>query len=370
MAEAGWGHGRPVEMDTGISSVLHAFVTQGGQLLGARRWPDNPLTLTHVRWSGSGSGPLEAVRHPGSDDTLPESEREIWVQLALAFPPSFSGPIGDDAPWSPLTVDRDRAFTWLQMLRHDQRPRQSSDWSSSYGRPPSPGPRAMDGGFASQRSADYGMASPQPGPRQYPTSNVTPGSSMRAPYADHPSRPSGPPSFVSATPTVVEPAISPTAPLSPVSQHQTTPPFTASPRSIPSYAFDEPSQRTGSWQRSGMDTAEVAVVPCVEVELPPLLEGLTADDYRRDFARDVALHFSRAAHALPQVREIRGWMRGDRLVLAARFVVAMGHRPPTQTEMSGIARLLADALAQRTLPYAQLGFADPGEWLHGAPLPE
>jgi hypothetical protein len=27
-------------------------------------------------------------------------------------------------------------------------------------------------------------------------------------------------------------------------------------------------------------------------------------------------------------------------------------------------------LAQRTLPYVQLGFADPGEWMQGAPLPE
>ena len=60
------------------------------------------------------------------------------------------------------------------------------------------------------------------------------------------------------------------------------------------------------------------MLPCVEVELPPIMNNPAAADYRRDFARDVALHFGRAARTIPQVREVRGWMRGDRLVLAAR----------------------------------------------------
>lgn len=354
MAEAGWGHGRPVEMDTGIAAVLHAFVTQGGQLLGARRWPDNPLTLTHVRWLGSGAGPLEAVRHPDSDDSLSAGEREVWVQLALAFPPSYSGPSGGDAAWSPLAVDREKAFTWLQKLRQDQRPRQPSGWSSSYGGETPLGPRTVDAGFGASRAADYGMSASMPGQGPYPASNGRHGRPMPPPYGSRPSVPSGHASYVSGTPTVVEPVVSQTAP----------------PRPTPPYTYDESSQHTGSWQRGGMETSEVAVVPCVEVELPPMLGGPAADDYRRDFARDVALHFSRAARSAPQVREIRGWMRGDRLVLAARFVLAMGHRAPTQAEMSGVAQLLADALAQRTLPYAKLGFADPGEWLSGAPLPE
>jgi hypothetical protein len=119
-----------------------------------------------------------------------------------------------------------------------------------------------------------------------------------------------------------------------------------------------------------MDMLEVVVIPCVDVELPPTMDGVVSSDYRRDFARDVTMHFSRAARAIPQVREVRGWMRGDRMVLAARFVVAAGNRPPTRAEMDGAAQILADGLAQRTLPYVRLSFADPGEWTQGAPLPE
>lgn len=343
MAEAGWGHGRPVETDTAIAAVLHAFITQGGQILGARRWPDNPLTLTHVRWQGPGSGPIEAVRRPPSEDTLPAGEREVWVQLALAFPPVYSGVAGAEVPWSPLTVDRERAFEWLQVLRQEQRPRHSS-----------------------------GHPSVQPSGWQ--TYNAASSPRMRTVDADgpfgRPSMPAGPTSFMRDAPTVIEPAVSPTAQTAPMSPRQTVPPFGEAPRSSSSYGYEEPTQRTGSWQRGGMDAPEVVVVPCVEVELPPMLGGPAADDYRRDFARDVAMHFSRAARAVPQVREVRGWMRGERLVLAARFVVAVGHRPPTQAEMNGVAQILADALTQRTLPYVQLAFSDPGEWSQGAPLPE
>jgi hypothetical protein len=114
---------------------------------------------------------------------------------------------------------------------------------------------------------------------------------------------------------------------------------------------------------------EVVVLPCVEVELPPLMAGATAD-YRNDFSRDVAMHFGRAARTIQQVHEVRGWMRGDRLVLAARFVIGTGNRAPTRPEMDAAARALADVLAMRTLPYAALGFADPSEWVQGAPLPE
>jgi hypothetical protein len=131
---------------------------------------------------------------------------------------------------------------------------------------------------------------------------------------------------------------------------------------------DESRQWTNSWR--GGEASEVVVLPCVEVELPPLLDGVATADYRRDFSRDVAMHFARAARSIQQVREVRGWMRADRLVLAARLVVGTGNRPPTRPEMDGAARALAEVLGQRTLPYAQLGFADPGEWVQGAPLPE
>ncbi len=112
------------------------------------------------------------------------------------------------------------------------------------------------------------------------------------------------------------------------------------------------------------------MLPCIEVELPSLIEGQAGTAYRADFARDVAVHFGRAARSLPQVREVRGWMRGDRLILAARAVVGLGNRAPTSNENDGVTRALAQALAERTLPYTRLGFADPAEWMHGAPLPE
>ena len=111
-------------------------------------------------------------------------------------------------------------------------------------------------------------------------------------------------------------------------------------------------------------------MPCIEVELPALLDGQMGAAYRADFARDIAVHFARAVRKLPQVREMRGWMRGDRLVLAARSVVASGNRGPSEFENDSMVRLLQEAVLQETLPYVHLGFADPAEWIHGAPLPE
>ena len=90
----------------------------------------------------------------------------------------------------------------------------------------------------------------------------------------------------------------------------------------------------------------------------------------RDFTRDVAIHFNRACKTIPQVRETRGWLHASHLVLAARMAVAQGTRPPTRAEMEGAASILADVLAQRTLPYSRLLFADPGAWAQGTPLPE
>ncbi len=94
------------------------------------------------------------------------------------------------------------------------------------------------------------------------------------------------------------------------------------------------------------------------------------EDYTRDFARDVSLHFSRAVHTIPQARELRGWMRGGKIVLAARIAVGAGLRAPTRAENEHAAELLADALARRTLPYTQLTVADPAEWAQGVRLPD
>jgi hypothetical protein len=130
------------------------------------------------------------------------------------------------------------------------------------------------------------------------------------------------------------------------------------------------NQWSQGFHRNQMETSEVSILPCVEIELPPQIAGLDAAEYRRDFASDAARHFGRAARGIPQVREVRGWIRGDRLVLGARIVVGMGMRQPTRAEMESAAHMLAEVLSQRTLPYSRLAFADPGEWTQGAPLPE
>jgi hypothetical protein len=114
----------------------------------------------------------------------------------------------------------------------------------------------------------------------------------------------------------------------------------------------------------------VSVVPCAEFELPLIVTGPAASGSTRDFARDVAIHFALAARGIPQAREMRGWMRGDRLVLAVRLIVAPGSRGPTEAELRGAAQLLAAALTQRTLPFSHIGYAEPGEWAQGQPLPE
>jgi hypothetical protein len=105
---------------------------------------------------------------------------------------------------------------------------------------------------------------------------------------------------------------------------------------------------------------EIAILPCIEVDLPPVLDNPKAMDYHRDFARDVAVHFRQAVEQFHEVREVRGWMRGERLVLAARFIFRTGARTPKQSEMDHVAHRLSDAIEERTVTYAYLGFADPG----------
>ena len=337
MANAGWGYGRPAETDTGILHVLTGYMTHGGQLYGARRWAENPLTLTHVRWQGPDGASAEAFRRPDIDDNSSEGERQVWLQLALAVPATYSATSGAQSPWIPLTIGREKALEWGQVLRQAQTSRQSQN-RQSYNSGTHSMPRMPVVDAQSPHDSSWAYGSPaQSGlfPPSNHTSHVTPRQS------------------ISSAPISVD--------MEPTIQVTTT-------MNGPAHMIAEERQFTNGWQRGQVDAPEVVVVPCVEVELPPALEGVVSSDYRRDFARDVAMHFSRAARAIPQVRDVRGWMRGDRMVLAARFVVAAGNRPPTRAEMDGAASILADGLAQRTLPYARLSFADPGEWLQGAPL--
>ncbi|HEX8034812.1 MAG TPA: hypothetical protein VF510_13235 [Ktedonobacterales bacterium] len=320
MANIGWGHGRPAESDIGILQVLLAYATQGGRLFAARRSEDNPLTLTHVRWEGQDGSMFDATRRPNDDMHMSPAEREVWVQLALAFPSAPSIQSGPHSPWQPLVLDRAQLTSWITLLKQSQASR------------PSYSPQPAYGGYG-----------PPSGPAFF-----DPSSSSQTPWRSS--------SIISGAPGIGE-------------QRRDWPAPGGNIPSTPSHTEHGETQWTGSWNRSSFEAGEVVVLPCIEVDLPPSHNNPGADEYRRDFSRDVALHFNRAARTIPQVREVRGWMRGDRMILAARLVVAMGSRPPVRAEMEGAARVLADALAQRTLPYTRLTFADPGEWMQGAPLP-
>jgi hypothetical protein len=135
------------------------------------------------------------------------------------------------------------------------------------------------------------------------------------------------------------------------------------------YGSDPWQSQTDSWRLGASETQEYAAIPCVEVELPSAHDMPTAD-YARDYARDVAIHFARAAQAIPQVRETRAWMRDDRLVLAARMVLGNATHPLSRADLDSAARMLSDELARRTIPYIRLTFADPLEWQAGSPMPE
>jgi hypothetical protein len=348
MAHGSWGQGSSADTDTGILDVLLAFVSQGGQLYGARRFEDNPLTLTHVRWQGSSGGVLDAFRQPGSTFGSEDAESSVWVQLALTFPSTHPSPAGVDAPWLPLAVDPAIASQWVAELRQSYVPRRLR---------PDAGPRQVyspDSMIPTTLISRVPEEMPNPWRRPSDLAAGNSGYEARSSYdssvANSPLDHRSPP---------VTPSADVTQPL-----HQTQ--HSASVRR----AVNENSQWTGEFKRPAADGVEIAVLPCIEVDLPPLLDNRTAMDYHRDFARDVAVHFRQAVEQFHEVHEVRGWMRGERLVLAARFIFKTGARTPKPAEMDQVAQRLSDALAERTVPYAYLGFADPGEWMQGRPLPE
>ncbi len=315
MAETNWRHGSQAQPDTGISQVLATYASRGGELLGARRWAENPLTLTHVRWQDGSGYVLEAVRRPDVDLYLSEAERNIWVQLALHFPMTQPSTIGNNAPWLPLTLQ----------------PEQAADLVSQLQRSRTSGGTTYTGGGTPGGGRPVNPSSPIP-PEQ-PATNGTPFSPRPAQQADANSW--SPRERVSSGPV----------------------------------AARDMAGAPGAW--SGYAEApEVSAIPCVEIELPPLLAEPSAAEAAREFTKDVAAHFKRAAFSIPQTREVRGWMRTGRLILAARVVVAVGARAPSHAEMEHTAYLLADALARRTIPYTRMSFADPGEWAQGVALPD
>ncbi len=360
MGDAGWGYGQPAQRDTGISQVLQAYATQGGQLLGARRWAENPLTLTHVRWIGPSGGILDGFRQPqDDDDQMSPAERDVWVQLALHFPAAHPSPAGFDAPWLPLNVDPAQASTWAQAVRHALNAHRFSPQARSAPRYQSY-PQAYPPSYPTAAAPG-----PSPSPWHVPDSAPAPAAGWAAEQ-----RVSGAPAHMGTGggdprgASAAAPGFA-GAPL----DGRGAPPINSAPSAPPQRQAWREARQQSPWDSLPGEIPEVALLPSVEIELPPLMPA-GGPAGRREFARDTALVFVRALRPLPQVRELRGWMRGERLVLAARYVAAIGNRAATYAEMESVTRHVADALARHTLPYAWLGFAEPGEWSQGATLPE
>ena len=286
---AGGGREASAETDTGILDVLVAYVSQGGHLYGARRWEDNPLTLTHVRWQGISGGLLDAFRQPGGTVSTDDIESNVWVQLALNFPSSHPSPAGLDAPWLPLNVDPATASQWVHQLRaslSQRRPRSAmlataiQSWTSMPG---------LDSRSSRRKSPIPGIARMIP----LPVRGV---SGRLYPYGSGTSGPTG----QSGTPLDREP-------LFPTQLHSHLPSRAPPP---PDMSRMTPVTARGQSSVPRQMGVEIAVLPCIEVDLPPLLDDRVTMDYHRDFARDVAVHFRQAVQQFREVREVRGWMRG------------------------------------------------------------
>lgn len=351
MAANGYGYSRPGGgggAGSSIAMALIAYGQQGGMLYAAYRLPDNPLVLSHVRWQGDTGEVIEAQHSSGNGYDLPQEEREAWAQIALSSTTTQADAVGPDAPWLPVTLDRQRAFELgvrAQRAHYASQPPQAGGFSGLHSTPP-----PLSNAPSGYASSSYG-APPAP-PRMAPLSPVAPPAPAH-PYQLH----STGPRSDDYPPTRLIDALPVSSPSMPEPPQQTT----------GQWAREE--MLRGAGQYGGAGQQEVSAFPCVEMEMPMLLSP-DQQDFTRDFARDVAIHFSRAARAIPQTRELRGWMRGARIVLAVRMGFGAGARQASRAEMEHAASLLAEALARRTLPYAQLRFADPAEWNQGVELPE
>lgn len=325
-----WGSRRSSGTDTGIAQVLDIYATRGGRLEGARRWPQNPLTLTHVRWMSEHGEAVEAFCPPEDGASVPEDERTVWVDLAVEFSAMHPNPAGMGATWAPLPIGQERAVELRQRITF----------------------RGASGARSNYSSADY-SGGPAPfgaPPRQDPFSSFSgPTSGLPGLGPAQPSRPLRPSEF-------------------------TPPPYQGSFNGgFEGYSDESPSYSgaSGSYQQTDLYGAETSVFPCIEIELPTAIMGPTVDTYTRAFANDVARNFNHAVRSIPQARETRGWMRVGRLVLAARLSLGQGTRAPAQLEMDAAIQVLREALARYTLTYSVIGHADLGAWSQqGQPLPE
>lgn len=324
---------------TGIAEVLEAYSTQGGQLFGARLWAENPLTLTHVRWMDAHGAMVEAVRRPETDATLDDEERQVWIELALGFPAMHPSAVNSQAAWFPLNVSPQQAAGLAVRLARALASSHRSGYSD-YDVSNHPTATIRTSSPASALGGPHRASTDAPGP-----SPVVPSFPPFPPFP-----PSGPSTF------------SP-PPFSP-------PPFSPPPFSATSGAPARGANPPENFARGPIFDDGVSVIPSVEIELPGSgMPGILPAS-TRDFARDSAATFAHAVQSLPQARELRGWMRGGRMVLAVRLIMAPGAGVPTTEELNDAMQLLARVLARHTLPFARLAIADPGEWSQAQALTE
>lgn len=308
-----------------IIDVLLAYGSRGGALYAAYRHPDNPLLLTAVRWQGPTGESIET--HRGSNDmALVREEREAWAQVALRSTTLRPDTVGPNAPWLQAPLDMREAYDLAMRARH----------AREVSMPPSP-PHSIGG-------APFSSSAMRP---------------ISLPHGT-------PPGFAEfSAPSYSAGSHGPTVDISPSYDG-----FGGAASSVPGH-----SQVTGAWSRDSFQpqlsqsNQEILVIACIEIEMPSLMTD-APQDFTREFARDVALNFNRAARTIPQTRETRGWMHSGRMALGALMALGTGSRPATHAEMEHAADTLASALANRTLPYVQMRFADPAEWAQGIPLPE
>ncbi|GEM_PF-1060981 len=384
----------PAERDTKIAQALISYAMRGGALYSARRWPENPLTLTHALWRSPDGDAIEAFRPPEDEQSMLAAERDAWIQLAVHTEASAApNPAGPGA-WTPVRLDQTQALELGQRiqqaraeaLRQLQQRRLAEQARASQINaqlaPPSSGYTSMPAQSPNSSPPFTPLTPPgQAGISSVPRSGASPAA---PPPSLRMMQPSGSPWREARIQE--EPPIAPMRPVPPDGARSlpglpglrsvvAPEPLTIHDEASAFPPYQEPSGWTGGW-RAGLgglaasESQEVTTLVCIEIDMPMLPGGVVMEDYTRDFARDVSLHFSRAVHTIPQARELRGWMRGGKIVLAARIAVGAGLRAPTRAENEHAAELLADALARRTLPYTQLTVADPAEWAQGVRLPD
>ncbi|HEX6817773.1 MAG TPA: hypothetical protein VF120_05315, partial [Ktedonobacterales bacterium] len=257
----------------------------------------------------------------------------VWIELALGFPAMHPSAINSQAAWFPLNVSQQQAAGLTVRLARALASAQRSDYSSY-----------ADYDISAHPTASIRSNLPASAPGTYRSGAPTTRATQMSGSGAIPGLPSFPPSGPSAFTPAHSPMPSPM------------------PSPVPSAPPAWGANSARNFARGPIFDDGVSVIPSVEIELPGSGMPGVSPASTRDFARDAAATFAHAVKSLPQARELRGWMRSGRMVLAVRLIVAPGAGVATAEESNEAIQMLARVLAAHTLPFARVGIADPGEW--------